>query len=684
MMGLAGGDSPDYGCSASSKYAVLPGLQPARMARIVLLFVLLAMLPSASAQDDPWTLLAEDPKDDTGLSAGPHDDPDVAPLGAAALVVDGPDISGIYARDDDADLVLMVTFHPPDSPVPAFGPVAVRIDLTMQDMLYRARMTRTGGMLYAVDGLGGEHSVAVVSGGPVDATTWNLMVPREALLDETGAPPEKSSVVGVSALWAAAGTARVGSMEFIPVDNLEMSVDYAFKAGLEQTGPGRLLLPKRAVASNGEGAAHAFPFEVRNIDSVAHDFELVVSDLPSASWVPSFTRREIRLEGEGALKDTLVITVPFAHQHGERDQFGLTLRQLDGDGVSPAQLSVYYFQIPQPTGHHNTLYVHVQEVNSTPDMSLVEGDNHRLYMNTRAEDPDSGDAPVTAAALQFPVERYEWSVPLSPELGIPLSFDSSGPGRLRAAFDSEVPQTNVQVGARLVWRGIAGGDEVLVADFPPVAVGDLGNGPQSADVAGKAVVNLVEAVRGKNLVLVIFMTVSNPMAVIGAQTPSLLPGAELGLPLLEYRASTGAGEANDLALALPERTLRLPPGGDGLLNGQVENRADDDIRVDFSITGINSTWFDVPPPQDITARASGAVTIGIHVPDDARDGDLADVILRAIRTDGSSVAERVLVVVSTSANSEGGSQTEVEAPALQPWLLIFGLAALARFQRRRS
>lgn len=471
------------------------------------------------------------------------------------------------------------TLHMADIGVPEEGaPDGTLCDLsfTHNARAFRIRLHRLlsaldagYGALYVRDGEGAweSHSEADLT-TTVDAAadTVTYRIARGDLADADGAAPFPGRSLEAVQVACSNGT---GSSSFAPglvdlqvparvrddlPDPGATALAWPIAIGARQSGHALLTSLQPFRASNGEETTIAYNVTAHNLGSSADDFVLVARDVPPSVDITLASDR-LHLGAGETMPFTVWVSVPFAHQHGATTSFLLELASASDPGsVGRIELGVRYLSVPQPSGHHDTLYLHSfgeQGVTDTvaktaPGVYGVDG-----YMNTLQDDPgDSGDGlPFSGGSDGVTEDKHDYSIGLSPSLLLGLDADLSRVGEAMFQFGSRVDM-DLTVSAEVIVYG--GGDLVTLATLEatkatPNAAGDryTVTGP----LAPQPEADLIPFAPGLQLSLEVHVVNTAPSA-LGVDSPWLLTGSWLRLPLLDYQDAASdlpAGEAIVLA-----------------------------------------------------------------------------------------------------------------------------------------
>jgi hypothetical protein len=506
-----------------------------------------------------------------------------------------------------------------------------------------------------------------------------------------------------------------------PYDRMPDRGDDAYEVllGAAQTGDVRLATKERVRASNGVGTTYFFDVNVTNLAMYQDTFDLRMSAAPEP-WSVRIPYDTITVPGNDTVRFPLLVTVPFAHQHGLLQTFLLeATSRTDAGSVGRLEIGVEYLATPQPAGHHDTAFLHGNGVaGNTLDTPFFYVSTARTlgWMNTRPDDPRASEAATPAYRQSdgnIMDERYGWVFPLDPALRLGLDFDLGRTGVIEGTLQTGLPVTDAWLDGRIL--GVPRGDVVpnpsaydslagarVFAEIAPTNVGDVDESTAfSAAIVPTAEGDLVPPARDENLLLVLWLHGQRAPVPAGDQSAvALQPGTWMRLPLNEFH------DPIDEAFAAPDFIhvqARGPverfvaPGGTVLYELILTNDGAKDGTFEASVYGTNADWASFPAGRTFAAPAEGSVTIPIAVraPADARVGDAADIVIEAVAREDErmrgllrisaivdperAVADDVDDAPTVAAIEESQQKDTPTLPA--PWLLA--VAALAAFAARR-
>lgn len=721
-----------------------------------------AYLPGAAAQQ-AVALLDDTPGDMQTVVAGNSAGPPGGRFAASDLVA-----LSVEETLTDLTFRLQVASLSASPEVPLFESTRYTVNFAHEGVVYRVMLFRMatpeaaeyGGRLYVLDKGRDAYSpleALVVSADP-SSNTISAAVPRVLVLDREGAAPfpgrvlsgfrAESSSLGLSDRPVWLGPA--GYQEMAPTGVRDAmpnagngTLDFAIRLGLQQTGDARLKADVPARASNGEATTFVYPVNATNLGP-AQRFTLATAGVPSA-WQVDLPSELVEIAANTTVILPIVVSMPFAHQHGAFEGFTLEMSGLDDPtDVGRVQLGVRFVQPPQPAGHHDTQYLHTfmpdgQDQFSQAFTTVFGFDPNQMYFNTLTPDEDPNDSKMPVGGFTIgggmtgvptvpPTTTYTWTVPLSPGLALGLDFDLARVGDMRIAVNTVVPMTGATLTGRVVHtipdaRDCDGGfgrdrDEecryddyffgagthVTAATIGPSAAQDVGantNGatfqaPIVATPAGDYLPFHPDATLG--LMLNLTFTTVDPF--VGPDTAPKIAGGQIVLPLLEYHDPVDQvfSTLSSLMIAVRGEQQRLVnPGKTALFDLELMNHGDGTASYDLELTGPNQQWAQILGDRRVTIQggASRSLGVAVTVPPKAFDGDAADLVLAAVdtRDPAARTLARLVATVDTEAEHPDDaalvpglesrlSKKDTPAPGLP--LTVLALAALAlAFSRRR-
>lgn len=566
-----------------------------------------------------------------------------------------------------------------------------------------------------------------------DADTLTTHVPRDGLPDQKGASPFPGREI--HSFWAESNGMLDNWRVCYGLDCQEPPVrvqdrmpdegtgdaSWTVRLGVEQTGHARLSSPDPVRTSNGEASAFVFPVRAWNTGDEEDLFALQATGVPDR-WDVTFPQPSVAL-GPNETRDVpVLLTTPFGHQHGAIETFLVEMVSVaDPTAVGRVEVGLRYTEIPQPAGHHDTVFFHGAAWTDNPFQEafaeVLPYSSRYVFMNALMDDPLDDGEPVPAN-VQVHVNgsddttfRHTWYSYLIPTLQMGLDFDLKRQGELEVTLQQTVPANSAVVTGELVhltpwdseaeWQSPWGQrNATVLATFDSGEPQEVASGgttftlPFSPTEAS----DLISYQKGASLALRLQLDSERvTVPATDADTPMLVPGGHLQMPLLEYKdpideAFGGAGLLKLSAVGGADRAVN--PGESVLFDVAVENHQEAAETVRLSLAGINADWAELPGGDRVRVAAHGNATVQVAVraPDGAAHGEQADLILEAAGSgDGAPRAlVRLRALVDTETDHEDAAkQVEQirdgagkESPVAPLALLVLGVVAVAAWRRR--
>lgn len=537
------------------------------------------------------------------------------------------------------------------------------------------------------------------------SNTISVAIGRDYLSDANGSPPfrgrslENIHVAARSAFSEGTINFGLASQDF-PTKVLDDMPEagaalgsYPIQFGAVQTGHARLWSEAPFRASNGEATTYVILVQAENTGDDTDDFELVTTGVPNHVTVvlpvPYLT-----LEGGESFEVPVLVTVPFGHDHGSSTAFMLEMRsQSDPNTVGRVELGVRFLAVPQPAGHHSTLFLHAPAGQSGGAFF----DFNQGRMNTLEVDDTAGPGPYYSTGLSGGSNgfRYNWDYLLAPALELGLDVDLTRTGAYSIPISTILPLQQATLEGDL-W--VFGPESYHVGSLMAGTPVDLA--PQSTTLFTGEFVPSDEAdevpfAPGNNLYLNLRLLSTTPQLLLGQadEGPGVVDGAWIELPLLEWH-----DEVNDALAALDgpnlralgEQERRVNPGEAVLFQARVTNPLDEGRTIRFAASGPNAAWATFPDSVRVPAGESVNITVVVRAPADARHGDRADLVLQAFTRDEPNARGllRLVAQVDTSEDlpdeaAAAPAMNGKESPALPGMVVVVALALLAARRRWR-
>lgn len=510
----------------------------------------------------------------------------------------------------------------------------------------------------------------------ISANTFTGIIPLSQVAasdDFVPGPGEPLDVVAVAAYFDEGPDSvhtqpREGAN--VPLGNLASRDDSAFAPGslvfVPGIGNGALALAtqNRIRFSNGEATTYHWPLSIQNRLTTPVEATLSASG-PSelALRLPDLVTLKA---GEAKVVD-IFATVPFVHEHG-----GSRVISLAVDGGSEhagMDLEIRYLDVPQPAGHHPQLFFHRKNAGG--------GQSGAVWMDTVAETErphdeqmqmefvqcGDGDTLRSAVGLEFSLSpalligvdgrlqetatltgtlRVSQAMPASTLVAHLMTYNPLGRWENRVPVD--------ETSGHMPLAQVVGGSDIPFALEVPL--------PPELDLLGPA--------SGLNLLTHVAVCEdgsgqSEFSRTLGAVDQGLyfLDGMAMVLPLNEYHDVIPLSAQNGPLLTVDEAQKRIVPGGDVLWDVRVAGNAS---RYEAELFGVSSTSATL---HTASVGAGGILPVSLRVPDDARPGDVLEVIL-SVHAEGdeqASSAIRLSAVVDAAGSDESEAVKALGSPA---------------------
>ena len=660
--------------------------------------LLLAGLPVAGAEAYRIDDTAGDGLYSVGLGLPPQEPPE----GASAV-----DIVAFDLIEEPDSFTFALTFGRDTTPDAAF--VSDRV--AFADVFFTHGGQEYGidlrdGMVYRIDAAG---SPRLVTKGNVseeqEGARQLVRVPRDVLFNAEGATPGVGSVfegfrAEVTGGRIQAGGGQVWSVDTLPDEGVTVP-PFLGILGLEQTGVTRLTAASPTRASNGEAATFVFPFTATNLGAQGDTFRLSWTGVPQG-WAVGVAQPVFPIDAGASVQQNLLVSTPFGHQHGAFEDFRLELRSAaDPSSLGQADFGIRYHDVPQPAGHHDTLFLHSQRFSGGDPATAQLQAPEWASMNTLEEDPQDLGVAVPADTSVKPAPGFAWRIRLDPSLDIGLQFEPGSEGLVRLPLSSGIPQQGAVAAARLLLQlpSESGYEDVVLATAGPSDPLTM-----QPDQVVQVELPLVAGgtrhpfLLGSDLYLEVTLTTAQPSAVTVPEYPRLEPGGVLRLPLMEFRDSLDFAATGTSLLWTPVRAVQRigNPGDVFLYEATLTNQGAQAVDVELALEGVNVGWARLVEAERTRIPAGGAAQVRavVTIPGNAGGFDVSDVILAAapVGQVGGQAIVRFLTEVDTvvdradDANLTTGlvaTPAASEAPGLGPALLLAVLAVAVFAARRR-
>jgi hypothetical protein len=554
---------------------------------------------------------------------------------------------------------------------------------------------------------------------PMDfaADTYTVTLPRGTLADADGAPPfpgRNLTAISVRSVSTAGGGLIYSGGSNSPllspytiVDDMpavgEPPATYAIAVGVQQQGHAHLASPTPFRASNGEATTFVYQVEASNLGDEDETFELSVRNVPERVTVV-LPVPLLPISANESIIVPVLATVPFAHNHGALESFLLELTSLDdARSIGRLEMGINYLAVPQPAGHHDTLYLH-----NPPATSSTPGLNSGLLpfsTGTMSTIEDEQARPAYYSdSLTFTGlgSRFEWEYDLAPALAMGLDVDLNRTGHASITVSTVAPLLQATLDGALYVRGQDGfgADGAFVAAFAPQAPIDIGSNSAhtfEVDVVGDPESDRIPLQPGSNLVLLLTLEGTTTPTGFGTDSgPAIQPGASMVLPLNEWHDDVddalSAVDGPSLESLGPQERL-VNPGEAAVFNVSVQNPTNESIPFRLAVSGSNVNWSVLPEDSFVLPPETNATfALVVRAPADALDGDRADLILQAYPRDEPSLRGLIRLLVEVDTDVDHVDEAPLankltkskDSPGLAVPLLAAGLVCLALARRRKQ
>lgn len=550
----------------------------------------------------------------------------------------------------------------------------------------------------------------------VAAGTLAWTVSRQALLDSRGAALSRGDVLDQFVAHAVAQGADLASgltegavtaQDRMPDTDIG-TVPYPIQHAAARSGTVRIASPNPVRVSNGEATTVFFEAIVTNEADHADVLGLTSSSLP-AGWVTTFPQAELRLEAGGEIKVPVLVTIPFVHDHGRLANFTVHA-QSRSDPLSYAdlELGVRYTAVPQPAGHHDTVFLH-------------EAGN-QLYINTLETDEIPVDEPSSGPTFGGGCSvggsgnggAMTELIPLVPGLNIGLDGDMERQGLARINLHAELPVVDGYsvAGFFLAWYGDERPETCMTTPSETTFAVINRSAPFSIDANSSITVELpivplaygdylpYQADISMALMLVLYEEGPGhmPGCCLGVEAPTYAPGSSFQLPLLEYHDPVDQffSTLSGVDLLSKDGQQRLVnPGETAMFTLSLANIGVAQATFDLEMTGSNLAFATVLGDATVSLGPGESRDLGVAVavPDGTDDGTLVDITLHAVNAGDANVRSliRLLAEVDTEADHPDDSAaageldkalTSKESPGVAFAMLALGVLFVAARRRR--
>lgn len=466
------------------------------------------------------------------------------------------------------------------------------------------------------------------------------------------------------------------------------------------------------------GEASTLGFQVVLTNTADHDIPVRASvEKTAPQWTVAFSD-SLTVPRATSVNVTLLVTIPFSHNHGSLHMFQATYESLDGDHLAVADLGVYWPAVPQPAGHHDTIWLHsMSQSDDGGFFSMFDSGTHAWISATEDEEQDEGIA--VPAMLTLPPNTFTggkaisfWRVALEPELRMGLDFrpHETGKAEITIRFPTPVVDpvlsvqlSHVEVHERRGRNDNGMGESVTLAEARSEVVQGAVSGLHTfvLDLEILDEADDVPYQRDTNLFLTIRLDATFIAGFGGADTadesPRLEPGGTwMELPLDEYMVPVDLSFQTDGALELEigseGRARSVNPGKTTIYTFDLQYHGSEPITLRTLITGTHAEWAVPVGDAEFTMEPHGQRRLGMAVkaPSGTSSGERADLTYTVVSVANAAVQAGVNTVTTVDTTQdipdEAARQKDLDkelttskkSPGLPLLVLLGALAVLAR------
>lgn len=518
--------------------------------------------------------------------------------------------------------------------------------------------------------------------------SWVVTVPRDDLLDSQGAAIRPG--IPLREFYARSlgnfyglyfiSIQQDGSAGFFDVydqmpDDGVPTGNFEAELGVQQTGHLRLDSPAPVRASNGEATTYVYDITLLSNADFVDDVNLAIVGAPS-TWEVKLPADSVRVDNGTFLHMPVLVTTPFAHEHGSFESFVVEARSArDPSAVGRVELGVRYTEIPQPAGHHSTLWFHSRENPSneiTKTLDGVVGGQRvaRAYFNAVDGTEDPGDAQIqvrpndgSSICIQADAPAcmtYHWIVPLEPTLQMGLDFDINGTGELEIPFRANHLMQDVTVSAELYYERASGfgpNDPMgstegqtyfLLGTFEESQPQSISTGQTMTFTSTFTPAPQADYIPYDPLGASMWMEVhleshssTTTLYADGVVQPTLAPGGEMTLPLNEYHDPVDDlyNQLTDVSVTMESEQQQYVNSGETVLfEVRIENTGVVNDQFTVTVGGHNEEWATLLGDSSFSIRSqeSRRIVVAVTAPLASNQGDTVDLVLEAVSESDSN------------------------------------------------
>lgn len=611
----------------------------------------------------------------TSSAGGAFTDPagDVVVTGAPAPVppnaaTDAVDLLALDVAEEDNDFFLTYTVESlaqPGGSVSSYWTDFAWMDASFRVLVTRSRIDPSAepllrASLHAVaDGQGSE--VTPLDVGSDGSTTLTVRLPKVNVVSLQGhAPVYGSELLGVVTrasmpLGFGPGASRA---EDVMPDSGAGTI--AYEKGGSANGHLVLEAPDPVRVSNGGATTFVFQGHLQNRGEADDAATLAIEDLPESWQATTVPFQQVPAQEERPV--FVVVTIPFAHEHGGFSNFTLTATSTSRPDVEASlRYGVLHTPVPMPAAHHSDLFLHARPADSGVLGGTFAGTTNTMStLGERAADevehasPDfrfgPGDGPL------------RWTVPLGPALAMGLDADLNRSGEITGSLLGRASGDATLEAELVLARGETDVATLATGAPTPIALDLQSATPFAIPLAPTPAFDYVPYSPGQNLVLRLTLTPAQPLPCCGpTEGSSALVAADfrMFLPLNEYADQPQWDPGVESTVALEavgplEREGR--PGTTLAYELTLTNRLATEDEIDLGVAGTHASLATLAPAQTVrlAGGASRTMTLAVAIPALSADGERLEVLLVArSASDPSNIAiARTLTFVESAASAQ--------------------------------
>jgi hypothetical protein len=711
---------------------------------------MIATLPASGAVEVDTTLL-DDPANDVVISTA--DGQTSQPEGGNLKDVDLRSF-GILAEDlDTVSFFVDVESLTAASQNPApFGDPDYRIYFQYGTQKYRAAIDtvldnpgtsafprESRGRLESEQGAGIFRTVV---DGPVtldfSANRASVALPRAAIVDQTQAALGLNNTL--TSLWA---TAQSMGFCCMPVGQTEPGGDSVYEAGAPKAFdqvPNQMAgaLPKYAMTTgelksrgglfagsnepirwtNGEASTLVFQTSVTNTQDQKIDLAVSVKD-KMPQWTVSFSD-SISVPARSFVNVSFLVTIPFSHQHGSIHHFQAAFNAVNGNEFAAVDLGVYWPIVPQPAGHHDTLWLH--SLKETPDNDfegLFGSGLHGWFSAVEEEEFDDGDDISTQFVWPANPEDQKgvafWRMYLEPGLRMGLDFRTEETGTAEIAINFPTTIVDPELEYRIDYAEVRqprGRNDDGIDNAVPIISGSSGviPGPVSGIQVFPLILDIEDAAdeiafkSGTNLILTLVLRATAIGGTMGndqGANPALKTSQSvMQWPLNEYQEPIDTNFQTDGALELnvgvEGQSRPVNKGETTIYTFDMKYHSSTAGAFRVELSGTNLEWATLVGDTEFSMvpHAERRLGLAVTAPKSASSGERADITFRVIDVANAAVQAGITTVTMVDDSEDFPDEafritdldkeltTSKDSPGLSLAILIGGLVALSRCRRQ--